>query len=165
MKTLFLLRHAKSVWAGAGVADFDRPLDARGRESAPLVGEIFRRRNLRPGLLLSSPAERARQTARLVAEAAGLTAEVRFDERIYEADAARLCEVVSQIDETFDSALIVGHNPGLESLVELLTGDARGMSTAALACVALDVEEWDKACERSGRLEWLFTPRELEGGG
>ncbi|MBV8859979.1 MAG: histidine phosphatase family protein [Acidobacteria bacterium] len=162
MKTLYLLRHAKSSWKEPGLQDFDRPLNGRGRESVPLVGRFIRKKKLRVDLMISSPAARARQTAALVKESAGLTAELLFDERIYEADAVTLLEVVTQAAESADSLMLVGHNPGMEELLTLLTGEGRAMPTAALACVALEVEKWGKA--RAGRLEWLVRPKELAEG-
>jgi phosphohistidine phosphatase len=163
MKTLYILRHAKSSWKDPGLEDFDRPLNGRGREAAPLVGRFIRKKKLRVDLLLSSPAARARQTATLVREAAGLSAELLFDERVYEADAARLLEVVAQAPESADALMLVGHNPGMEGLLRLLTGEERQMSTATLACVAFDVEKWGKVREGAGRLEWLVRPKELGG--
>lgn len=161
MKTLYLLRHAKSSWNDPGLDDFDRPLNERGLNAAPLVGGFIRKKNLPVDLLLSSPAVRARQTAALVKEAAGLSAEMLYDERIYEADTSRLLEVVSQTAETADALMLVGHNPGMEGLVRLLTGEQREMPTAALACVALDIEKWGKVRAGAGRLEWLVRPKEL----
>ena|SRR5215218_7389602 len=160
MKTLYLLRHAKSSWKETGLRDFDRPLNGRGREAAPLVGRFIRKKKLRVDLILSSPAARARQTAALVKESAGLSAELRYDERVYEADAARLLEVVTQADDSADAVMLVGHNPGVEELLTFLTGESRSMTTAALACLSLDAEKWGKARERSGRLEWLVRPKE-----
>lgn len=161
MKTLYLLRHAKSSWKDSGLQDFDRPLNGCGREAAPLVGRFIRKRKLRVDLILSSPAARARQTAALVRESAGLNAELLYDERIYEADAARLVEVVAQAGEAVESLMLVGHNPGVEELLTFLTGESRSMQTAALACLSLDVEKWGKVRERAGRLEWLVRPKEL----
>ena len=160
MKTLYLLRHAKSSWKEPGLQDFDRPLNGRGREAAPLVGRFIRKKKLRVDLLISSPAARARETAALVKESAALAAELLFDERIYEADALALLEVVTQAAESADALMLVGHNPGMEELLKLLTGEGRAMPTAALACVALEVEEWGKARARAGRLEWLARPEE-----
>jgi phosphohistidine phosphatase len=163
MKRLILMRHAKSSWGDEGLADFDRPLNDRGLRDAPRMGRHLRAQKLRPDLVVSSPAERARKTAALVAEAARLqTGRVRHDERIYEADAARLLEVVSQIEEDAEEVLLVGHNPGMEQLLQLLTGESRRMTTAALALVTLDIEKWNKARERSGRLEWHVRPKELQ---
>ena len=157
------MRHAKSGWGDPSLADFDRPLNERGQKAAPLVGRFMRRRKLRPDLVLCSPAERARQTAALVSEAAGLSAPLRFDERIYEATPARLAEVVSQIEDGADEVLLVGHNPSLEGLIELLAGESRRMPTAALARMLLDVEKWGKLREGAGRVEFVVRPKELAG--
>ena len=161
MKTLLLLRHAKSSWDDPALRDFERPLNERGLHAAPLVGRFIARRKLRPDLVLSSPAERARQTAALVAEAARLAAPLRFDERIYEATPARLVEVVSQVEESVATLLLVGHNPGMEELIELLTGETRRMPTAALARLALDTDKWARLREGTGRLEELIKPKDL----
>ena len=162
MKRLLLLRHAKSSWDDPRLADFDRPLNERGRRAAPLMGRYLREQEIRPDLILCSPAARARQTAELVAGAAGLAAPLRFDERIYEATAARLLEVVSQAGEGAGEILLVGHNPGMEELLELLTSESRRMPTAALARIRLDTDEWAGLAPRAGRLERHIKPKELE---
>jgi phosphohistidine phosphatase len=161
MKTLLLLRHAKSSWKEAGLRDFDRPLNKRGLKAAPLIGRFMRRKKIEPDLVLSSPAERARQTASLVVEHGRLPAETRYDERIYEADVARLLEVVSEIGDAVEEVLLVGHNPGLEELLSRLTGANERMPTAALACIELNAEEWSKLRGAGGRLAWLVKPKEL----
>lgn len=163
MKKLILMRHAKSSWDDPRLTDFERPLNERGLRAAPLMGRHMKRRKIAPGLILSSPAERARRTAALVAEAAGITtAPIRYDERIYEASAARLLEVVSQIEDGVDEAMLVGHNPGMAELLALLTGESRPMPTAAIARIALDVEKWSKARIDSGTLELHIRPKDLE---
>lgn len=162
MKTLFLLRHAKSSWKDSAVRDFDRPLNQRGLKAAPTIGRLMRKRKLQPDLVLSSPAERARQTSQMVLEAAGFKTELRYDERIYEASAARLFEIVSQIEDDANVAMLVGHNPGLEELLEALTGVGRSLSTAALACIELDIERWSKLRAGANQLAWLVKPKELK---
>ncbi len=161
MKKLLLLRHAKSSWDDAGLADFDRPLNGRGRKAAPLVGDLMRQRQLRPDLVISSPAARARETTALVLEASGMKTELRYDERIYEATAARLLEVISDIGDEKQEVMLVGHNPGFENLLERLTGEPLRVPTAALARIALDADRWNEAGARGGRLEWLVKPKEL----
>ncbi|HKR02167.1 MAG TPA: histidine phosphatase family protein, partial [Pyrinomonadaceae bacterium] len=90
MKKLLLLRHAKSSWDDASLPDFERPLNERGRRAAPLMGEFMRRQKIRPDLVICSPARRTRETIARVLEAAGMTTEVRYDERIYEASVQAL---------------------------------------------------------------------------
>ncbi|HEX8070724.1 MAG TPA: histidine phosphatase family protein [Pyrinomonadaceae bacterium] len=161
MKTLLLMRHAKSSWADPALADFARPLNDRGRQAAPRMGRFLLQRALKPELVVCSPAERARQTAALVTEAAQVTAPTRYDGRIYEASAERLLEVVRELTEPHASALLVGHNPGLEQLIATLTNVHERMPTAALACVAFDLTAWRAVAPRAGRLAWLARPKEL----
>ncbi len=162
MKTLLLLRHAKSSWKNGYLSDFDRPLNHRGTKAAPMIGRLIRRKKLQPDVVLSSSAERARQTAALVLESAHLNTELRHDERIYEAGAPRLLEIVSEIDDHANVAMLVGHNPGLEELLEDLTGESRHLPTAALARIELNVEKWDKVREGAGRVQWLIKPKDLK---
>ena len=162
MKTLLLLRHAKSSWKDDAVKDFDRPLNQRGLKAAPSVGRLMGKRKLQPDLVLSSPAERARQTTQLVLESAGLKTELRYDERIYEATGMRLFEIVAQIEDDANIAMLVGHNPGLEELLATLTGEAGSLPTAALACIELEIEKWSKLRVAAGRLEWLVKPKKLK---
>lgn len=161
MRTLLLLRHAKSSWDDPSLRDFDRPLNNRGLKSASLIGRFMLKRKIRPGLVISSPAKRARKTAALVIKSAQLESKPRLDERIYEASAIQLLEVISQIETSAEEVLLVGHNPGMEDLLLTLTGEVRRMPTAALARVALDIERWSDARETGGQLEWLVKPKEL----
>lgn len=161
MKKLLLLRHAKSSWEDASLPDFERPLNERGRRAAPLMGKFMREQGLRPDLVISSPAQRARETIALVLEAAGIETELRYDERIYEASAARLLEIISQIEDDQTEVMLVGHNPGFENLLEHLTGEGERMPTAALTRIILNAEKWNEAGEQGGRLEWLVKPKEL----
>jgi phosphohistidine phosphatase len=162
MKTLFLLRHAKSGWKDAGMRDFDRPLIARGKKATSAMGRYMRENDLRPTLIISSPAERAKETVERFMEGGRLTSELRFDERIYDASVERLFEIVTQIDEQADSCLMVGHNPGFEELVQHLTGQQETMPTAALAEIRLDVDKWRQVRPGSGKLERFVRPKELD---
>ena len=161
MKTLLLLRHAKSSWADPGQPDFERPLNERGRQTAPVIGRFLVQRMLKPDTVVCSPAERARETAALVLAAAELSPTVRYDARIYEASAPRLLEVVQEIAEPAATAMLVGHNPGMEELITLLTGERERMQTAALACVVFDLAAWAAVAPETGRLAWLIRPKEL----
>lgn len=161
MRTLLILRHAKSSWDDASLADFDRPLNGRGERTAPLMGEVMRQEGLAPEVILSSPATRAKQTALATKGAAGLDVELIFDDRIYEASANGLRQVVSEIDDRYSSAMLVGHNPGMEALVRYLTGQIEPMPTAALAVIDLDIDAWAEITEDRGTLRHIFRPKEL----
>lgn len=161
MKTLYIMRHAKSSWTDADVKDFERHLNERGRRTAPLMGELMREKNLTPDLILSSSATRAKETAELVKEAANFDCELNFDGRIYEATPTHLIEVVEEQHDTYASILLVGHNPGFEGLVRFLTAKIEEMPTAALAVVELPIEKWNDINGAKGVLKELFRPKEL----
>jgi phosphohistidine phosphatase len=162
VKTLLLLRHAKSSWEDASLSDFERPLNKRGSRAAPRIGQFMRERQLRPDLVLCSPAQRARDTASLALEAGGIETLLRYEARIYEADVPTLLEIIRGIEEAHSEVMLVGHNPGLEELLGFLTGENRHMRTATLARIVLNSEKWSDAGERdSGRLELFVKAREL----
>ena len=160
MKTLYVLRHAKSSWENDELADFDRPLNERGNRAAPFIGEVMKANGLEPELILASSAVRASETARLVKEAAGLDAEIKHNERIYEASTQTLQNIVGSIDDSFDSVMIVGHNPGMEGFVRFLTGKSEPMPTAALAVIDLDISGWGQIDGAPGKLRKLFRPKD-----
>ncbi len=161
MKTLFVLRHAKSSWDNPGLSDFDRPLNKRGLHPAPMMGKVLRKRGAKLDLAVSSPAERALQTARLVLESHGSDVELKLDPRIYEAGKETLLQVVKSFPSDAGVVLLVGHNPGMEDLIELLTGEVQRMPTAALAKITFDVLTWEEAEKRKGKLAWVARPKDL----
>lgn len=161
MKRLYVLRHAKSSWDDASLADYDRPLNARGLETAPFMGRLMRERGYVPDAVISSPAKRARETARLASEAAGVRSPILFDERIYEASPQTLVKVLSTVDDKAGTATVVGHNPGMEGLIRFLTGETAAMPTAALAVIDLDVENWSEIDHLSGKLVEVLRPKEV----
>ncbi len=162
MKTLYLLRHAKSSWDNSSLADFERPLNERGLTAAPLMGETMREKNFLPEVIVSSPAKRARQTAGLVKDSADIEGEIEFDERIYEASTSNLLQVVSGLSDENTGAMLVGHNPGFENLVRVLTGKFETMPTAALAVIDLEIESWREVSPDCGSLREFLRPKELD---
>ena len=161
MKTLLILRHAKSDWNNANLSDFDRPLNERGLRDAPRVGKLMRDKDLLPDLILSSPAVRARETLRLAAETAAFGGEIRFEPRIYEASINDLLEIAAAVPDDCEKLLIVGHNPGFSRLVEVLTGESENLPTAALAEIVLPIENWSEIKTGAGELKNLFKPKEI----
>ena len=160
MKTLYVLRHAKSDWNDARLTDFERPLNERGLNAARKMGAFLRERGVAPDLIVSSPARRARETAEIVKDAAGFSAKIRFEPRIYEASLGDLLEIISEVENDCEKLLIVGHNPGFEQLVGNLTGEFQPMPTAAFADIELEIENWSETV-RGGRLKNLFKPKEI----
>lgn len=139
---LFVLRHAKSSWADEYTDDWERPLTSRGERDAAQVGRLLRDRGLVPDLILSSDAVRAESTARRVAEEASYVNKVVLSSRLYHAKPDAIIEVLEDAPESARRVMIVAHNPGLEDLVEQLTGEQLGLSTAALVHIQLPIERW-----------------------
>ena len=160
MKTLYVLRHAKSDWNDVSLTDFERPLNERGVHAARKMGAFMQQRGIVPDLIISSPARRARETAQIVTDAVGIAAEIHFEPRIYEASVGDLMEIVSQAENDCETLLIVGHNPGFEQIVEILSGELQAMPTAALAEIELPIENWSETM-RGGKLKNLFKPKEI----
>ncbi|HYG09156.1 MAG TPA: histidine phosphatase family protein [Pyrinomonadaceae bacterium] len=160
MKTLLLLRHARTGQFSPTGRDFDRPLVEQGRADALLAGQLLRRRQLTPDSVICSPALRARQTAAAVSEAAQLAVQPLFHERIYEAGTEQLIEVVAEAGGRAGVLLVVGHNPGLQELLERLTGERAAMSPATLVRIDLDIEAWDELPGAgAGRLVFALAPQ------
>ena len=162
MKSLLLLRHAKSSWKSPELADHDRPLKKRGRRDAPRMGRLLVREGLVPGLILTSSAVRARETAAAVAEACGEEAEPRPFRELYSAEPGDYAQLLGELPDDRDRVLLVGHNPTLEELLELLTGERETLPTAALALIELPIGRWrELALDGGARLVRVWRPREL----
>lgn len=163
MKTLLVLRHAKSDRGDTALRDHDRPLAPRGEADAPLMGTALAALDLIPDCIVTSTAARARETTRLIAAAMGYDKEIVEGPDVYGASVDDLLDTLRACDEK-DVVLLIGHNPGLEELICLLTGgkDAEAMlrlPTAGLVCLALDIEYWSQIMPACGLLQWFLTPR------
>ena len=161
MLSLYLLRHAKSSWDDAAQPDFERPLTNRGRKACALIGEFIQEKGIEFDLVLVSTAIRTRETIELVRERAEIRGDVRYDERIYEATVGQLLEIISQIDNDHENVLLVGHNPGLEGLLALLSGEQHHMTTANFAKIKLKATKWSANLSNAGTLEWIVRPKEI----
>jgi len=171
MRRLMLLRHAKSDWTAPAGRDHERPLSARGRESAPKMGAYMARHALVPDLVIASTATRVVETISLVLPAFDRPPKVVTDKRIYESEADELLGVIKGTPRTAHSLLLVGHNPGLAELASLLmaSGDVEARQrliekfpTAALAVIDFALDDWAKLHPKAGRLDRFVVPRTLE---
>jgi len=162
LKTLLILRHAKSSWRDSELADHDRPLNKRGKQDAPRIGNLLRHEDLVPDLIVSSSAKRAHKTAELVIEASGYEGELRLDDELYAADPEGILDALQSLADDYERVMVIGHNPGLEELLELLTGEWQRLPTAALAQVKLRLDSWqDLEEDTQGKLVNLWLPRQL----
>lgn len=169
MKTLTLLRHAKSTWDDPVARDFDRPLNRRGRKAARTIGREMRDKDLAFDAVIASPAVRVMETLADVGEGYGGGIAPSYDKRIYLASAATLLDLIHAVDDGVERLLVVGHNPGLEQLVLLLAQEgplrmeaAVKYPTATLAEIAIPVERWSDVKEGAGMLVRFIRPRDLD---
>lgn len=162
MKTLLVLRHGKSSWANASLADHERPLKPRGEKAARRIGRELRTRRIIPDLIVSSTALRARSTASLAAAAAGFDGHVSHTMDLYLSSARHQLETISGMaTDTMDCVMMVGHNPTLEDAVEILTGEDVRLTTGNLARIELEIAVWAELPTAAGRLDFVLRPREL----
>jgi len=158
MKTLLLMRHAKSDWDADYEFDHDRPLNGRGLSSARLMGRVLAEEGLVPDLIISSTAVRARKTAELAMEAGSWSSEIRLDRSLYD-EGPRAVLVVGASAPDVDGLMLVGHQPTWSMLVSALTGERAEMKTAAVAVIELDIESWAYLPDASGTLTRVLEPR------
>ena len=163
MKTVFLLRHAKSKRDFDYATDFERPLAKRGKRDAVRVGAWMAERDLLPDLVISSPAKRAKQTTERCAEAADYQGEIRFDQTLYCNGEEAYLAALEQLDDTIQAVILVGHNPDISIAVETLSGEYSRMPTAALARIDLPIARWSMLMGKGepGKLAWVQLPHDL----
>lgn len=163
MKTVLLLRHAKSSWSDGALPDHERPLNERGQQAAPQMGRLLARLQLVPDLILTSTAVRARDTAELVARHSAYQGRLEPRSELYHASPQRCLAVLRDLPNLYTSVMLVAHNPGLEEVVSRISGDEQHFPTAALAQVELPIHSWSEFSDwRQGKLINIWRPRELE---
>ena len=162
MKTLLILRHAKSSWKDASLADHDRPLNKRGKREAPRMGKLLQEQDLVPDRIISSTAKRARNTAKAIAKACHCEDRVELTPEFYHAGPGSYLAVLQNVSDNEQRVMVVGHNPGMEALVTYLTGRMETMPTAALAHIELPIGRWEELdYEVQGELLDLWRPKAL----
>ena len=161
MKSLYLVRHAKSSWKYPNLDDFERPLNKRGRKNAPFMGKVLKELKVSPDLIISSPANRAAMTARIIAAKINYPLEsIRYSETVYEFGESALRHVVEQLDDAVNNAMIVGHNPATNALANYI-GDQpiSNIPTCGIYCVDLDIQSWANISEHCGKNRFFEFPK------
>ena len=160
-KTLYLVRHAKSSWKDASLGDRDRPLNKRGRRSAPDMGQRMAAQGHSPDLIISSPANRAISTAGIIAEhVAYEPSDIIQDEDLYFSGADHMRRVLLEVDDRYRSVMMVGHNPAMTYLINYLTNaSVFNMPTCAIAVVGFDIASWADLSSVQGKLLGYDFPK------
>lgn len=162
MKTLYVIRHAKSSWDDMTIDDFDRPLNDRGKTDAPRMGKRLKEKNIYPGLLLSSPAKRALSTAKRISEALGYSKEnIKTDRALYHAGSTQIFSVIKLLPDKFDTVMIFGHNPGLTDFVNDVgrSIDIDNIPTCGVVAFEFNIDSWKELREGLGTLLFFDYPK------
>lgn len=169
MKTLYLLRHAKSSWDEKGLGDVERPLAGRGRKAAARIGEYMKEHEMLPDVILCSPAVRASQTCAIVAEALGIEDRVRVEPSLYPGSAEAIVDALRALRDETESALVIGHNPSIEEAAAGLGGDGKKKAlsrmskkypTGGLAVIAF-LDDWQRVAPGAGYVRAFIRPRDI----
>ncbi|WP_097461174.1 SixA phosphatase family protein [Mangrovitalea sediminis] len=163
MKTLTLLRHAKSSWKDTSLKDFDRPLNKRGKKQSAAMGDLLASLHWSPDILVASPAVRTYNTARCVGAHLSLkTSALTTDKTLYNADWSQLFECICRTPDHIDHLMICAHNPGLTDVINRLSDShITNLPTCGLAAIRFSVKSWSGLDQVQGTLSLLLTPKGL----
>ena len=165
MKTLYVVRHAKSSWDDPDVGDFERPLNARGKRDAPRMGKRLKEKEITPDCVMSSPARRALSTAKRICKILGFEKEnIKTDRKLYHASEETLLSVVHGIKNKYNTVFIFGHNPGITDFANLLIPEENAIiinnvPTCGIAAFSFDVDDWADVQWRKGKLLFFDYPK------
>ena len=160
MKTLYLARHAKSSWKNPELSDIERPLNKRGKRDAPYIGNLLKEKGVKPDILISSSAVRARKTAVAVAEKIGFPkSKILIDENIYESSSTGLLKIIQGLDDNYNSVMMFGHNPAFTMLNNYLT-DRHIDNIPTCGVVGINFNSsWKKVGSESGKTFFFIYPK------
>ena len=161
MKTLYLVRHAKSSWSDASLMDWQRPLNKRGKRDAPFMGKLIAEKGIRPDALVTSTAVRAYTTAEAFASALGYSKEsIVYDNDLYGASVMELMDIVNNLDDDWDSAMVFGHNMTYTDFVNIYaTPNLDNVPTTGIVAIQFEVDLWEEVTRRNGQFLFFEYPR------
>ncbi len=162
LKTLYLVRHAKSSWKNPELSDSERPLNKRGKHDAPLVGKFLKQKNEIPELIVSSPAKRALKTAEYFAEELHISKKIILVESLYMAGIKDFISVIENIGDSVDSVMLFSHNPGITDFANYITDtDIENIPTAGTARIDFNISSWKDCRNTKGELRFFISPKKL----
>jgi len=167
VKTLYIIRHAKSSWDDPGLDDYDRPLNERGKRDAPRMGKRLKEREIYASLMISSPAKRAFSTAKRIAKTLGYAeGGIKTEKKLYHAGEEQILSVVKKLDDKFDVVMLYGHNPGLTEFVNAFMADndlvIDNIPTAGIVAFEINVDHWKDSAWKKGKLVFFDFPKNKE---
>jgi phosphohistidine phosphatase len=163
MKTLYVVRHAKSSWDEEGLSDFDRPLNERGKKDAPSMAKRLKEKDVVPQLLLASPAKRAFSTAKRMAKVLNFDVEkIKTDRRLYHADSEMIISVLQEIKNKHQTVMIFGHNPGLTDFVNVMMNEKMlidNVPTSGVVAFSFEITDWKDLKPKQGKMLFFDYPK------
>jgi len=161
MKSVLFIRHAKSSWDNPELTDQERPLNARGRRDAPFMASRLKKMDLEPHVIISSPAVRANTTAQIFAETIGYPkGEVITGTTIYEANINDIIKLLSELENSFESVFLFGHNPTMTNIANFFSEEfIQNVATCGMFMVHFDVQNWSEINRDNGRLVFYDYPK------
>lgn len=162
MKTLLLMRHTKSSWKDESLSDHERPLKKRGKKDAKLIAKEIKKNDLIPDLILSSSAVRAKETVEILEDVLDYKGKTEYIDELYMGEPQNFIDALKEVDNKYNTVLIVGHNPGLEAYLQIIDGEIEAVPTGGLGYLVLVLEDWkDISLETMGDLIGFWRPKEL----
>ena len=167
MKTLYLVRHAKASWEEPGVSDADRPLIPKGIKKTKLVVDFLLKRGTSIDLMVSSPAVRAYETAKIIAAGLGYpVSKIKTDRKIYDGYYDRILDIIYSTSNESDSLMIFGHNPTITNLANLfLHPGIESMPTTCVVCLSFNIDKWEEIPSNEAIQEFIISPKMLKKDG
>jgi len=159
VKKLYIIRHAKSSWSDLSLNDFDRPLNKRGKRDAPVMGDRFVKRAIKPDSILSSPAKRAKETAKMIAKSISYKNKILFDENIYEASLKRFESILRNLDDKDKISFLVAHNSTLNMFVYEYVGLDENVPTCGVVGIEFDCDKWSEISPKNAKLILFDYPK------
>jgi len=163
MKKLYIIRHAKSSRSDETLEDFERPLNKRGKENAPMIGERLKEKGIMPDIIISSPAKRAKSTAEMIAKEIGYKKKILFDENIYESSVDELCKILTSINDKNSAVFLVGHNPSLNDLAYYYVHHEVNIPTCGIVEIAFECDTWADIEPKNAKLLSFEYPKKSDG--
>lgn len=162
MKTLLIMRHGKSSWKHKDLEDHERPLSKRGLRDSRMMADIIQEKELIPQVILASSSVRTTQTAQIFSEETGYRGEILTLDSLYLAEAEAYLHELKQLSDEYERVMVIGHNPGLESLLQMITGRIEALPTGVVAYISLPISHWEEINGESvGELVQIWKPKEI----
>jgi phosphohistidine phosphatase len=162
MKTLLLMRHAKSSWKDESLSDHERPLKKRGKKDSKLIAKVIKKKDLTPDLILCSSAVRTKETAEVLTDALDYEGKVIYSDELYMGEPQDFVSALKDVNNKYDAVMIVAHNPGLEAYLQIIDGEIEAVPTGGLGYLVLVLDDWkDISLDTMGDLIGFWKPKEL----